>query len=85
MEQIFNDINATIAYDIDHINEAVSDWFLGIIELGKTDFNIPQADELTTLMLNKIKNNHLAKLKAYKKILYGNAYKRFLRRNLQIK
>lgn len=85
MEQVFNDINATIAYDINHINEAVSDWFLGIIELGKTDFNISQADELTTLMLNEMKNDHLAKLKAYKKILYGNAYKRFLRRNIQIK
>lgn len=85
MEQIFNDINVIIACDIDHINEVVSDWFTGIIELGKTNFNISQADELTTLMMKKLENNHLAKLKAYKKILYGNAYKRFLRHNLKIK
>ena len=85
IESYINDIYALIDEERKHINEVSTEWFLDILNLGKTDFDNSKADTLTDLMIERLSENNYDKLKKKKSILYGKAYKKFFKAGLRIK
>ena len=85
MAEYNNEVYKLIERERKYINEVATEWFLQILELGKTEFDKDSADQFTDIMIEKLKVNSFDEIKRMKTILYGKAYKKFFKAGLRIK
>ena len=85
MGEYVSEVYELVEHERKYINQVATDWFLQILELGKNEFNIDSADRLTDMMIAQLKVNSFDEIKRMKTVLYGKAYKKFLKARLRIK
>lgn len=85
IENLVAKTSILIEKDRDLINNVACEWFINILELGNSGFSEEKADVLTENMIDRLANNHFGKIKEMNKVLYGTAYKKFIKAGLNIR